>query len=75
MYPMIRGTDNNVHDRKLICSERFMQLVTFRIDEITQDLCFMDKEHEIFMQQVHNGCIVHHGKMFLCYNLPLNLHP
>ena len=70
MYPMIRGTDNNVHDRKLICSERFMQLVTFCIDEITEDLCFMDKEHEIYMQQVHNGCIVHHGKMFLRYNFP-----
>ena len=22
------------------------------------------------MQQVHNGCIVHHGKMFLRYNFP-----
>ena len=38
--------DNNVHDRKSICSECFVQLVTFCMDEITEDLCSMDKVHE-----------------------------
>jgi hypothetical protein len=35
----------------------FVQLKTFRTDEIAVDGCSMDKANEIRLQCVHNGCV------------------